>query len=78
MYLTHTIGPIQIEYEHRAVHVTRHPRADPNCPSCHGNGGHGHVTPDGDGDWIDCHCLTWLRTWRIPLWPRAGRRETSF
>lgn len=72
MYLTRTVGRWQIEYEQRAVHLTRQPKPDPNCRACRGNGGHGYVTPGGDGDWIDCHCLDQLRTWGLRLWPRRN------
>jgi hypothetical protein len=75
MYLTHTIKHWQIEYEQRAIHLTRHPKADPDCTACHGRGGHGYVTPDGYGDWDDCHCLTQMRTWRLPLWPRLATAQ---
>lgn len=78
MYLTHTIGPIQVEYEQRAIHITRQPRPNPNCLSCHGNGGHGWVVEGGYADWEDCHCVPFLRTWRLPLWPGAPRREAPF
>lgn len=69
MYLTRTFGRWQLELHQRALHLTRHPKADPNCAACKGAGGHGYVTPSGDGDWEDCHCLSWLRTWTLRLWP---------
>ncbi|MYR83837.1 hypothetical protein GTY41_02460 [Streptomyces sp. SID685] len=75
MYLTRTFGHWQIELHRRAIYLTRLPKADPNCTACKGDGGHGYVTEDGCGDWIDCHCLTWLRTWRLPFWPRRTIRE---
>ena len=72
MYLTRTIGRWQIEYEQRAIHLTRQPKPDPNCRACHGDGGHGWVTEDDNTDWEDCHCLSWLRTWSLRLWPRRN------
>ena len=75
MYLTRTFGRWQIGLHQRALHLTRHPKADPNCPACKGAGGHGYVTPGGYGDWDDCHCLSWLRTWRLPLWPGTKTLE---
>ena len=75
MYLTRTFGRWQIELHQRALHLTRHPKADPNCPACKGAGGHGYVTDDGDADWEDCHCPSWLRTWRLPLWPGTNTPE---
>lgn len=77
MYLTKTIGRWQIELHQRAVYLTRQPKADPNCPSCHGHGGHGYVTEGGDADWDACHCLDWLRTIRIPLAPRTKRQHAE-
>jgi len=72
MYLTRTFGRWQIELHQRAIHLTRQPRPDLNCTSCKGAGGHGYVT-DGDvSDWEDCHCLSWLRTWSVRLWPRRN------
>jgi hypothetical protein len=77
MYLTRTFGRWQIELYQRAIHLTRHPRPDPNCTSCKGAGGHGYVVDDTP-DWEDCHCLQQIRTWRLPLWPRkAGTREEA-
>ncbi|MER5875529.1 hypothetical protein ABT119_06310 [Streptomyces sp. NPDC001910] len=70
MYLTRTIGRWQLELHQRAIHLTRTPKADPNCGACNGQGGHGWTTASGDPDWEDCHCLDQLHTWRIPLWRR--------
>lgn len=70
MYLTRTFGRWQIELHRRAIYLTRQPKADPKCGACHGRGGHGWITASGDPDWEDCHCVSWLRTWRLPLWPR--------
>jgi hypothetical protein len=78
MYLTRTIGRWQIELHQRALYLTRQPKADPNCGACSGRGGHGWITADGGGDWEDCHCLSWLRTWRLPLWPRRNTRTEEY
>lgn len=78
MYLTKTVGRWQIELHQRALYLTRQPKADPNCTACSGHGGHGITTEDGSGDWEDCHCLSWLRTWRLPLAPRRGTRTEEY
>ena len=69
------IGRWTAELYQRAVHVVAEPRPRQNCPDCLGAGGHGWITEHGDADWEDCHCLSSLRTWRLPLWP--GRRLTE-
>ncbi|MER5461615.1 hypothetical protein ABT010_13195 [Streptomyces sp. NPDC002668] len=78
MYLTRNIGRWQVELHQRAIHLTRQPKADPNCNACSGRGGHGLTTEDGLGDWEDCHCLSWLRTWRLPLWPRRTNTREEY
>ncbi|WP_158712408.1 hypothetical protein [Streptomyces sp. NRRL F-5135] len=62
-------GRWQAEYHQRAIHLTREPKANPNCPDCHGRG---YITAYGGGNWENCHCLAWLRTWRLRLWPRRN------
>lgn len=56
-----------VQIEARAVHIDQRP--DPDCLSCHGDGGwwDNHPTmPDP----VDCPC--WGRSWRIPLRPATG------
>ncbi|MEU0659568.1 hypothetical protein [Streptomyces lavendulocolor] len=68
------LGRWSFELHRRALHATREPRPDPKCTDCLGRGGHGWITPFGDADWEDCHCVSSLVAFRIPLWPRSRRQ----
>ena len=70
-----TIGRWTADLHQRAIHITREPKAKSNCGSCAGQGGHGWITPGGDADWEDCHCVSQLRTWRLPLLTRSTATE---
>lgn len=62
-------GRWEIDWHQRAIHIQEIP--DPNCDSCHGDGGWWDTTvsriyPDP----VTCHCTDNLRHIRIPLWRR--------
>ncbi|MEV0779235.1 hypothetical protein [Streptomyces sp. NPDC050428] len=72
--MTIRIGRWHIEYHQLAIHLTREP--DPHCPNCGGTGG-GWMSHRLGADWDECPCLDAIRTWRLPLWPRAHRQYTE-
>ncbi|WP_100577198.1 hypothetical protein [Streptomyces sp. CB01201] len=74
MSTTLRIGRWTVGLYQRAVNVTREP--DPNCPDCSGSRG-GWIAYGSDAGWDECACLDQLRTFRLPLWPRARHTETE-